>query len=103
MRAGAEREAGLQVQHRAALRVVFLLPGGADEELFSHRDRFEILLPVIDPILLGATRRRNLVWDPRGFVALAQERDRLPRVFLRADVHMDPSGAAVLVPQRFVD
>ena len=103
MGAGAEGQAGLQVQHHPALGVAGLLPQGADEQLLPHGDGVEVLLPVVDPVLFDAAVQGDGVVDAQGVIPLLQVGYRLRRVLLGADVHVDHRVVPVLLQQLLVD
>ena len=103
MGAGAKGQAGLQVEHRAALGVVVVLPQGADEELLPHRDGVEVLFPVVDPVLLHAGVPVDFIGDIFRLEALLQEGDSLGGVGLWADVDVDDGVLPVLLEELLVD
>ena len=96
MRTGAKGQSGFEIQDCAPRCLIRFLPGRADEKFFPDRDGLEVFFPVVNPILLRTGAGGDLMLNALRAVALPQEGDRLGRVFLRADIDMDQSFAAVL-------
>ena len=103
MAARTERKTGVDAERRPALRVVVLVPARHDHELLADGKRREVFFPVVAPILLGAAEQLDLVGDALGFIALAEERDRLGRRDVRLEVDVDKRPRAILCEQILVD
>ena len=57
---GAEAGCRIDLQHCPVPGIFTCLPGGLDEEPFSHGEGLEILLPVVRPVLLPDVFQRQL-------------------------------------------
>ena len=103
MRAAAERNARLDVQHRAAERVIIVDPDGTDEQPLADRHGLEERLPVVLPVLVAADCPIHLKGDALGSQTLAQIRDSLGGIVLGGNIQVDDRLAAVFLQKLLVD
>ena len=102
MTARAECEPGLEVEHRAPVRIILVLPGRAYEQAFAYFYRVEILLPVVLPVGVFAGGQVYIVLYSRRREPFGQKGGSLLRVILRVDIDVYNALRPVLCEQLLI-
>ncbi len=100
----AKSQPRVNLQNRAAVRINLITPPRrTNKQPLANRRRAKILLPVIYVILHPAGLGRNLILNTSATKPLSQKLNRLNRVTLRRNIHMNPRNIAALRQQLFIN
>ena len=104
MSARAECKPRLYREHGTIVGIIVIVnPQRSYKKLIAYFERFEILFPIIFPILVFANGEVYFIWYIFCLQPLAEIRNRLARIFVFGNIYVDKALCTVFFQQLFIN
>ena len=104
MSARAECKPRLYGEHGTIVGIIVIInPQRSYKKLIAYFERFEILFPIIFPILVFANGEVYFIWYIFRLQPLAEIRNRLARIFVFGNIYVDKALCTVFFQQFFIN